>query len=40
MPYKRMVDEFNKYSIKITFAQIPRINKKGVDAMATIASLL
>jgi ribonuclease HI len=40
MPYKRMIDDFKKYFVEIKFEQIPRINNKAADAMATIASLL
>lgn len=35
-----MVDDFKKYFVNITFEQIPRLDNKAVDAMATIASLL
>jgi ribonuclease HI len=40
MPYKRMIDDFKKYFVEIKFEQIPIINNKVVDVMATIASLL
>lgn len=40
MPYKRMVDDFMKYFVNITFEQIQRLKKKVADTMATIASLL
>lgn len=40
MPYKKMVDDFKKYFVEITFEQIPRNDNKAADAMATLASLL
>jgi hypothetical protein len=35
-----MMDSFKKYFVTIQFSQIPRIDNKDVDAMATIASML
>lgn len=35
-----MVDDFKHYFMHITFDQIPRLNNKEADTMATIASLL
>jgi len=40
IPYKRMVDDFKEYFMIISFEQIPRIENKAADAMATIASFL
>lgn len=40
MPYKCMVDDFNKYFMDIKFEQIPRLDNKVADAMETITSLL
>lgn len=40
MPYKRMVDDFKQYFVHITFEQIPGLDNRVVDAMATITSLL
>lgn len=40
IPYKRMVDDFKKYFVHITYEQIPILGNRVVDAMATIASLL
>lgn len=40
MPYKRLVDDFKKYFVEITFTQIPRTDNKVANAMAMIASLL
>jgi len=35
-----MADDFKEYFVKISFEQIPRIENKAADAMATITSLL
>ena len=35
-----MVDDIKNYFAHITFQQIPRIDNKAADAMATLASLL
>lgn len=40
MPYKKMVDDFKQYFIKITFDKIPREKNRVANAMATIASLI
>ncbi|XP_059070614.1 uncharacterized protein LOC131860248 [Cryptomeria japonica] len=40
MPYKKLVDDFKKYFVEITFDQMPRNENKATDAMATIASRL
>lgn len=40
MSYKRMVDEFNKYFNNIFYQQIPRVNNKAADVVATIGSII
>ena len=40
IPYKRMVDDLKKYFISITFEQIPRMENKVADAVATLSTLL
>lgn len=40
MPYNKMVDSFTEYFTTITFEQIPRVNNKEENAMATIGFLL
>ena len=40
LPYKHMVDDMKNYFSHITFQQVPHIDNKATDAMATLASLL
>ena len=40
VPYKRMVDDLCKYFVQASFHQVPRVDNKAVDTMATLASLL
>ena len=40
LPYKCMVDDMKNYFSHITFHQVPRIDNKVANAMATLASLL
>ena len=40
IPYKCMVDDLKKHFLHITFQKIPWVDKKVVDAMATLASML
>lgn len=39
MPYKRMVDDFKKYFMFISFEQIPRSTNRVANDMATLASI-
>ena len=40
IPYKRLIDALRNYFIRVTFQQIPRVENKAIDAMATLASIL
>lgn len=40
IPYKKLIDALRNYFTFVTFQQIPRAEKKVVDAMATLASIL
>ena len=40
VPYKRMVDDLRKYFVRVSLQQVPRVDNKAADAMATLASLL
>lgn len=40
LPDKRMVDDFKHYFVHITFEQIPSLDNRVANAMATIISLL
>lgn len=35
-----MVDDLQKYFAHVTFQQIPQVDNKAADAMATLASML
>lgn len=39
VPYKRMVDDLNKYFTFVSFQQIPRSANRAADAMATLVSI-
>ena len=39
-PYKELVDHLKEHFTQLQFIQIPRLQNKAVDAMATIGSLL
>ena len=38
--YKKLIDALRNYFTFVTFQQIPRVENKVVDAMATLASIL
>ena len=40
LPYKELVDKLAQHFTKIQFNQVPRVQNKAADAMATIGSLL
>ena len=40
LPYKELVDQLTQHFTKLQFTQVPRLQNKAADAMATIGSLL
>ncbi|MDF3675418.1 reverse transcriptase-like protein, partial [Enterobacter hormaechei] len=40
LPYKELVDQLTQRFTKLQFTQVPRMQNKAADAMATIGSLL
>lgn len=40
VPYKQMIDDLCKYFVQVSFQQVPRVDKKATDTMATLASML
>lgn len=40
LPYKELVDKLKEHFFTIQFTQVPRIQNKAANAMATINSLL
>ena len=40
LPYHRIIEDLKQSFTSIVFQQIPRINNKEIDAMATIASMI
>ena len=40
IPYKKLIDSLRNYFTFVTFQQIPRVENKATDAMATLTSIL
>ena len=40
IPYKKLIDSLRNYFTFVTFEQIPRVENKAADAIATLASIL
>ena len=40
IPYKKLIDALRNYFTFVTFQQVPRVENKDADDMATLASIL